>query len=87
MFTTLFQQLLSPRFSSADVALVLLGVALGVWLGFRMAIYRTRGKQPKAVEPFADPKKKGFQTHVMRDLVAEAFDLDEEPKAIPTTRG
>jgi len=62
-------------------------VALGVWLGFRMAIYRTRGKQPKAVEPFADPKKKGFQTHVMRDLVAEAFDLDEEPKAIPTTRG
>lgn len=87
MFTTLFQQLLSPRFSGVDVLVVLAGVSLGVWLGFRIALYSAGAKKPKALEPFADPKKKGFQTHVMRDLVAEAFDLDETPTAIPTMRG
>jgi len=51
-----------------------------------MAIYRTRGRQPKPVEPFADPKKKGFQPHVMRDLVSEAFDLDEPLTKIPTMK-
>lgn len=82
MFMTLFQQLFSPRFSGVDVFVVLLGLAFGVWVGFRMAFYKVGAKQPKVMEPFVDDKK-GFKSHVMRDLISEAFDLDETPEVIP----
>lgn len=65
------------------LSIFILGMLFGIWVGFRM-----RGKAetgPAITEPFVKPKRKDkpFARFGMNDYIADAFDLEERPNAIP----